>query len=95
MPSDKWVLNGAYVRLKNVQLGYSLSPEALKTSDYKTEILCDSRRYFNILQTRVWKGIIDPEQKNQAYADYPLSSSIAFGVNIDFKRENMNKAIIK
>ncbi|MDV3823425.1 SusC/RagA family TonB-linked outer membrane protein [Elizabethkingia anophelis] len=85
LPSDKWVLNGAYVRLKNVQLGYSLSPEALKKLPItRLRFYVTAEDILTFSKLGVWKGIIDPEQKNQAYADYPLSSSIAFGVNIDF-----------
>jgi len=77
-PSDRWAQNGNYLRLKNIQIGYTI-PAAKK---YAKEI----RIYVSAQDlwetTKVMK-VFDPEVGNNVSATaYPFYRSIAFGLNI-------------
>ncbi|MCF8381338.1 MAG: TonB-dependent receptor [Bacteroidales bacterium] len=79
--SNFWLQNRSFLRLKNVQLGYSL-PKALinKIQVHKFRV------YFtadNLLTFTKWQGI-DPEKDTSGDDFYPLLKSYAFGVNIEF-----------
>lgn len=78
--SDKWVQNGAYIRLKNIQLGYTIPI---------------SKKYIENLRvyvagTDVWEhskvlSVYDPETKNAAGRNiYPFFRTWTTGVNITF-----------
>ena len=77
-PSDKWVQNAAYLRLKNVTLGYTIPV---------------SKRYIQKLRvyisgSDVWEKsdilkVFDPESGNNVGRNYyPFFRTWAFGVNI-------------
>ncbi|MDR0745556.1 MAG: TonB-dependent receptor [Mediterranea sp.] len=79
--SDKWVQNGAYIRLKNISLGYTV-PGIPKN------ILQSLRVY--ITGTDVWEhnnvlSAFDPEAGNNAGRTYyPFFRTWTMGVNINF-----------
>jgi hypothetical protein len=77
-PSDRWAQNGSYIRLKNIQLGYTIPV---------------NKKYFRELKVYVsgqdlWEStkvlkVFDPEVGNNASATgYPFYRSIAFGLNV-------------
>ncbi|WP_462249214.1 SusC/RagA family TonB-linked outer membrane protein [Ferruginibacter sp.] len=77
-PSDRWTQNGSYIRLKNIQLGYSIPV---------------NKKYFRELKVYVsgqdlWEStkvlsVFDPEVSNNIGATaYPFYRSVAFGINI-------------
>ncbi|WP_202630316.1 SusC/RagA family TonB-linked outer membrane protein [Sediminibacterium roseum] len=77
-PSDKWTQNGNYIRLKNIQLGYTIPV---------------NRKYFRELKVYVsaqdiWEAtkvlsVFDPEVGNNVGATaYPFYRTVSFGVNI-------------
>ena len=77
-PSDKWVQNAAYLRLKNITLGYTVPI---------------SRRYieklrFYISGNDIWEKsdilkVFDPEAGNNVGRNYyPFFRTWSFGVNI-------------
>jgi TonB-linked SusC/RagA family outer membrane protein len=77
-PSDRWAQNGSYVRLKNVQIGYTIPLKKKYVRDIKVYVsgqdLWES--------TKVLK-VFDPEVGNNVSATtYPFYRSIAFGLNI-------------
>ena len=76
--SSFWVRSGDYVRLKNVEIGYSL-PESLVRRARIAGL-----RFFanglNLLTSTKVKGI-DPEVYN---GSYPIQRIINFGVNVKF-----------
>lgn len=83
--SDRWVLNAAYVRLKNLQLGYSLSEKVVEKSPFsKVRFYLSAQDILTISKLGVFSNVLDPEQRNNAHADYPFSSSLALGINIIF-----------
>jgi TonB-linked SusC/RagA family outer membrane protein len=79
-PSDKWIQNGAYIRLKNIQLGY--------TVPIKPGVISNMRVY--IAGTDVWEyssvlSVFDPEVGNNANANfYPFFRTWSVGVNVTF-----------
>lgn len=83
--SDRWVLNGAYLRVKNVQIGYSLPEKYLeKMAISRLRLYCSAENIATFSKLGVFEGVLDPEQKNRVHADYPLTGSLALGVSISF-----------
>jgi hypothetical protein len=78
--SDKWVQNGAYVRLKNIQLGYKL-PINKRIVEHARIYLSgtDLWEYTNVLP------VFDPEVGNNASANYyPFFRTWSLGLNFTF-----------
>jgi len=79
-PSDKWVQNAAYVRLKNVQLGYSVPVK--KTLIEKLRVYVSGE---DLWEHSKLLSVFDPEVGNNAGANYyPFFRSWAVGVNVTF-----------
>ncbi|MHC0443211.1 SusC/RagA family TonB-linked outer membrane protein [Flavobacterium sp. 3-210] len=83
--SDKWVKNGAYLRLKNIVIGYSL-PKSFLT---KTKI--DNVRFYvsgqNLWTLSHFYSGYDPEVNyggNLGGEFYPIMQTITFGANLKF-----------
>lgn len=79
-PSDKWVQNGNYLRLKNLQIGYSVPINKKYMRSMKVYVsgqdLWES--------TKVLK-VFDPEVGNNVSATtYPFYRTISFGLNVGF-----------
>lgn len=78
--SSFWIRNGAYLRLKNINVGYNL-PKA-----WMSRIKVDRAQLFfngnNIFAIADIKEFHDPEQKN--YDSYPLMRSFTFGIDVKF-----------
>jgi len=77
-PSDRWAQNGSYIRLKNIQLGYTIPVKKKFIRELKVYIsgqdLWES--------TKVLK-VFDPEVGNNVSATaYPFYRTIAFGLNL-------------
>lgn len=77
-PSDRWAQNGSYIRLKNVQIGYTLPIRNKNIREIKVYVsgqdLWES--------TKVLK-VFDPEVGNNVGATaYPFYRTVAFGLNI-------------
>lgn len=90
IPQSRYLLNGAYVRLKNVTLGYSL-PSVL------TEKLNIGRLRFYLSGENLWESsdvseFLDPEAIGNGDLDggqfggyaYPYQRRYSVGVNLDF-----------
>jgi TonB-linked SusC/RagA family outer membrane protein len=82
--SDFWLRNGDFIRLKHVELGYSLSANTLK----KLKI-SQCRFYvtgFNLLTFDKLDGFpIDPEMPDAGYnSSYPALATFALGLNLKF-----------
>lgn len=77
--STFWVQNASYVKMRNIQLGYSIPKNLI--SGYGINRL---RVYFsadNLFTITGFDGI-DPEAGNNYY--YPLTRNYSFGVNLSF-----------
>lgn len=79
--SDQWVLNAAYTRIKNIQIGYNLSPNVLK------KIHIEGLRIYanaeNPLTFDHYRKGWDPEI-NSSGDFYPILATYTFGVNLKF-----------
>ncbi len=77
--------NGAYVRLKNIQLGYTLPKmfvQKLKLS--KVRFYVTGENLFTITDL---SDVFDPETTGGSWGAgkiYPLQKSVAFGMNVSF-----------
>ena len=75
-----WLDDLSYIRLKNVQLGYTLKEKGwLKTTGIE-----DIRLYFsgeNLTTFTKYRGL-DPEKNSNASDAYPLVKTFSFGINI-------------
>jgi TonB-linked SusC/RagA family outer membrane protein len=79
-PSDRWAQNGSYIRLKNVQLGYTVPLKIKAIREVKVYVsgqdLWES--------TKVLK-VFDPEVGNDVSArTYPFYRTVSFGLNLSF-----------
>jgi TonB-linked SusC/RagA family outer membrane protein len=82
--SSWWVQDAAYLRLKNLQVGYTLP--AKWTSKAAISAL---RIYFSGQDmwesSKMWLKYYDPEEPNNSSTSYPFFRSYAVGLNITFK----------
>jgi TonB-linked SusC/RagA family outer membrane protein len=81
--SSHWVQDASYIRLKNVQVGYTL-----KQNVHKIKYMGDVRIYFSGQdlweKTGMWFNYTDPENIDKTSFSYPLWRSYAFGLNVNF-----------
>ncbi|WP_298709660.1 SusC/RagA family TonB-linked outer membrane protein [Chitinophaga sp.] len=78
--STFWIRNGAYFRMKMLNLGYNLPKPWLRKIG-----LTSAQLYFNGSNLFVFSGMKefhDPEQKN--YDSYPVMKAFTFGADIKF-----------
>jgi TonB-linked SusC/RagA family outer membrane protein len=84
IPQTKYLLNGAYLRVKNISVGYTLPVKF--TSKFRVSRLRVFATGENLYEFSSIKKFVDPEAINQgssAWA-YPFQRRYAFGVNLDF-----------
>jgi len=81
--SSKDIQDASYLRLRNVQIGYTVPAAKLKS----TKVLRGLRVYVqaqNLYTFTNWTGF-DPEDSNNiATYEYPLPRTFTFGFNLDF-----------
>ncbi|SDL86055.1 TonB-linked outer membrane protein, SusC/RagA family [Pedobacter steynii] len=80
--SSFWMRNGRYLRLKNIELGYSL-PQSL-VSKVK---LANARIFVNSFNLYTWSDLplnLDPEFIGAGLGSYPRTKSFNFGLNVEF-----------
>lgn len=77
--SDFWVRNAQYLRLKNLEIGYTINSVALVRSGIKSVRVSVSGT--NLL---TWTGLedVDPERGNEL--TYPITRMYNFGLNVQF-----------
>ncbi|WP_257667212.1 SusC/RagA family TonB-linked outer membrane protein [Parapedobacter tibetensis] len=83
--SDKWMLNGQYIRLKNIQLGYSL-PESLlqKVRISRVRVYFSGQDLLTITRLGIFDNLFNPEYLNNVEHQYPFSATASFGLNVTF-----------
>lgn len=79
--SDFWKRNGAYLRLKNVTLGYTFPKKWMKKAGINNLRLFASG--FNLLTFTDFK-YLDPESSNVIQGYYPQQRTFTFGVDVAF-----------
>jgi len=78
--SSFWIRNGAYLRLKNLNIGYDLPKVVLNALHFqKIQFFCNMTNLFSISEVNEF---MDPEQLY--YDSYPLMRSFNFGLNFTF-----------
>lgn len=80
--SDFWLQDTSYLRLKNLQLGYTLPKNVLNVLGVQ-----NVRVYYsveNLFTIDKMKINIDPEATSQRLSSYPLLRTHAFGINVAF-----------
>lgn len=79
--NDFFIMDRSFLRLKNVELGYTLPKNLLKKVGIKS-----TRIYVNGNNLLTWKTMktdaIDPEQS--AELNYPITKMVNFGINVIF-----------
>ncbi|MHB9056004.1 MAG: SusC/RagA family TonB-linked outer membrane protein [Paludibacteraceae bacterium] len=81
----RYLQNAAYMRLKNIQLGYTLPESIVKYAAMQSARIYVSAD--NLLTVSKITGIFDPELLGGDWGQgklYPLSRTISFGVNLNF-----------
>jgi hypothetical protein len=78
--SDFWLFNASYIKLRNLQIGYTL-PESLSTKAHisRARIFASGE---NLLTITKYPGL-DPEIDN-GLVNYPTMKQYAVGVNVTF-----------
>jgi hypothetical protein len=76
------VVNSAYLRLKSVELGYTLPAQWIKKSGIKNlRVFANTYNLFTITKVKY----VDPEHPNDTYGYlYPLNKSVSVGLNVKF-----------
>lgn len=81
----RYLQNAAYLRLKNLQLGYTLPAKWTKTVGIQRFRIFGTAE--NLLTFTKMSMLIDPEMAGYGAKGgiaYPLSKTFAFGINVDF-----------
>ena len=80
--SDFWVQNASYLRMKNLQFGYTIPKNILKP------VGIDNLRVYysveNLFTIHNMLVNVDPEISSERASSFPLTQTHAFGVNITF-----------
>ena len=80
--SDFWIQNAAYVRLKNIQLGYDFQGPWMKTLHLQQlRLFCSVE---NALTLTGMKGGWDPEYTAGSGRSYPVARVYSLGLNVKF-----------
>ncbi len=80
--STFWVQNSSYLRMKNLQFGYSLPKNVIKSVGIE-----NVRFYYsveNLFTIHNMLVSVDPEIGSERASSFPLTQTHAFGVNITF-----------
>lgn len=81
--SSYWVMNGAYLRLKNLQVAYNLPTPFIKKIH-----LTGARVYFSGQDlwevSKMWLKAFDPEEPSNASWQYPFFRTYSVGINLNF-----------
>lgn len=81
--SDYWLKDGAFLRLRNVELGFTV-PERISKKIGSESI----RLYANGLNLLVWDKLptddFDPESANASTTNYPILKAWNFGLSVKF-----------
>ena len=81
--SDRLVINGNYVRLKNVQLAYTVPPSVFRrVAVQRIRLYVAATNLLTISKLQEWK--LDPETPSGRAVYYPQTALYTFGVNLQF-----------
>lgn len=80
--NDVWIMNGDYLSLRNIEVGYSLPKKLIAKAN-----LTKLRVYFSGYNLYNWSHLpkgLDPEKPMSYCWWYPKTRSFSFGINIGF-----------
>lgn len=83
LPSDFWFVNGSYIRLKNIEIGYTIPVKCLQKLRIKSlRIYASASNVFTLSS----QPYFDPEQRESffSFASYPQTKSYNVGLNLKF-----------
>ncbi|MGQ7870736.1 TonB-dependent receptor [Sunxiuqinia sp. sy24] len=82
--SDFWLVDGKYIRLKTLQVGYELKSKLLKRVDWisKLNLVLSGQNLFTI--SPATKFSLDPENGSTNNYDYPVQRTYSLSVNVEF-----------
>lgn len=82
-PTDRYLEDASFLRLRNVSLSYSLNKELLE----KTKLFTNVRLYVqgqNLLTFTKWRGF-DPESNiSSTFFEYPTPKTVTVGFDVEF-----------
>lgn len=83
MMSDFWIINAKYLRLKNIQLGYTIPTKISKKNHIeKARIYLAGSNVFTFTPLKEWG--LDPEFISGRFLHYPQTSVYTIGINLTF-----------
>lgn len=80
--NDIWIVNGNYLSLRNIEVGYSLPKRLIAKAN-----LTKCRLYFSGYNLCTWSSVpdgLDPEKPMSYCWWYPKTRSFTFGINVGF-----------
>ncbi len=80
--NDIWIVNGNFLSLRNIEIGYSLPKRLIAKAS-----LTKCRLYFNGYNLYTWSGVpdgLDPEKPMSYCWWYPKTRTFTFGINVGF-----------
>lgn len=80
-PSTHWLANGAYLRLKTIEIGYRLPDRwarKIAMSSFRASLIADNLHVWD--KVKLW----DPEQASGNGAGYPLTRSFTLNLQMSF-----------
>lgn len=79
-PSTYWLRNGSYLRLKTLEVGYTL-PKAITNKLYlnKVRLHCIGQNILTFSTFKLW----DPEMGSSDGQKYPLGKTLTFGLTVN------------
>jgi hypothetical protein len=85
LPSDKWIMNGQYARLKNIQLGYTFPEKLLKKVKItRARVFFSGQDIFTVSKLGIFNNYFNPEMRSGVENDYPFFGTAAVGLNLSF-----------
>lgn len=79
-----WLINGAYLRLKTLNVGYDFKHKLLKKTPWITKCTLALSGYNLFTISPATKYGMDPEIGNTNFYDYPTTVTYAVSLNIGF-----------
>jgi TonB-linked SusC/RagA family outer membrane protein len=81
--SDFWLRDASYLRLKSVEIGYTIPSNILNKKGIKG--LRVYTNGFNLFTLSGLNSVVDPEHTNGTYGlEYPITRNYNFGINLTF-----------
>lgn len=85
LPSDKWIMNGQYARLKNIQVGYSIPEKLLKRIHIsRARVFFTGQDILTVSRLGIFNNYFNPEMRTGTQNDYPFFGTAAMGLNLTF-----------